>query len=139
MLILEFQQYGNQQLSPTASPRHVTVILNPNANKKHGKADYEKYCLPLLNLAGLKVSLVITELEGQASDLMEIMQNTDCVLVAGGDGTVHETITGLMRRKDAHVAVNQYPIGIAPIGKYNYIAHKLNQGVYDSSKDPKAK
>lgn len=68
-------------MAPFHPARHVTVILNPVANKKKSKDDYEKYCAPLFHLAGLKVSLVTTEAEGQAKDLMEIMDNTDCVVV----------------------------------------------------------
>ena len=51
---------------------------------------FDKYCGPLLNLAGLKVGIIKTEKEGQAKDIMEIMENTDAVIVAGGDGTVAE-------------------------------------------------
>ena len=55
---------------------------------------FDKYCGPLLNLAGLKVGIIKTEKEGQAKDIMEIMDNTDAVLVAGGDGTAAEVSTG---------------------------------------------
>ena len=119
-------KYGEYKIPPMMTSRHVTVILNPAANKKKSKADYEKYCAPLLHLAGLKVSIIQTEAEGQAKDLMEIMSNTDCVLIAGGDGTVHEAITGLLRRQDAANALKTYPIGIAPVGKRNSIAFRLN-------------
>ena len=36
-----------------------------------------------------------TEGREEAKDLMKIMENTDAVLVAGGDGTLMETLTGL--------------------------------------------
>ena len=35
--------------------------------------------------------------KGQASEIMEIMDDTDAVLVAGGDGTLMEAVTGLLR------------------------------------------
>lgn len=126
-------------MSPLQAARHVTVILNPVANDRNSKADYEKYCAPLFHLAGFKVSLVVTEAEGQAKELMEIMDNTDCVVVAGGDGTVHEVITGLLRRKDSQNATKQFPVGIVPVGKNNFVAHQLNSKIYDSQKDLKAK
>lgn len=120
------------------APRHVTVLLNPVSNKGQGKKDYEHYAQPLLHLAGLKVSVVVTEAEGQAKDLMEIMGNTDCVLIAGGDGTVHEAITGLLRRADWYEASRRMPIGIVPIGRNNRIAYKLNRKHFDKQKDTKA-
>lgn len=41
-----------------------------------------------------------TDYEGQAKKLMELMEQTDMLIVAGGDGTVQEVITGLLRRPD---------------------------------------
>lgn len=115
------------------------MILNPVANGRKGRAQYEKYCAPLFHLAGLKVSLVVTEAEGQAKELMEIMANTDCVVVAGGDGTVHEVITGLLRRPDSSQASQRFPIGIVPIGRNNFLANKLNSHSWDANVDTKAK
>ncbi|XP_075679546.1 acylglycerol kinase-like protein Mulk [Dermatophagoides pteronyssinus] len=135
----EALKYGEVRIGPMEKARHVTVLLNPVANKRKGKADYEKYCAPLFHLAGIKVSLVITEAEGQVKDLMEIMDNTDCVVVAGGDGTVHEAITGLLRRKDSSDALRRFPIGILPIGKNNSISYKLNSQIFDPKTDEKAK
>lgn len=44
--------------------------------------------------------LLQTDYEGQAKKLMELMEQTDMLIVAGGDGTVQEVITGLLRRPD---------------------------------------
>lgn len=41
-----------------------------------------------------------TDYEGQAKKLMEFMEKTDMLIVAGGDGTLQEVITGLLRRPD---------------------------------------
>lgn len=57
-----------------------------------GKNLYEQYCAPLFHLAGIKVATVKTEHEGQAQDLMGVMENTSAVVVAGGDGTLAEVI-----------------------------------------------
>lgn len=47
-----------------------------------------------------------TDYEGQAKKLMELMEQTDMLIVAGGDGTLQEVITGLLRRPD-QVGVTQ--------------------------------
>ena len=57
---------------------------------RKARGQFDKYCAPLLHLAGLKVALVKTEHEGQAKDYMKVMENTSAVLVAGGDGTLSE-------------------------------------------------
>lgn len=47
-----------------------------------------------------------TDYEGQAKKLMELMEQTDMLIVAGGDGTLQEVVTGLLRRPD-QVGVTQ--------------------------------
>lgn len=47
----------------------------------------------------LNISLQ-TDYEGQAKKLMELMEQTDMLIVAGGDGTMQEVVTGLLRRPD---------------------------------------
>ena len=41
-----------------------------------------------------------TDFEGQAKKLMEFIEQTDMLIVAGGDGTLQEVVTGLLRRPD---------------------------------------
>ena len=84
-------KYGDV-VQPVAKPfRHVTVILNPASNKRKAKNLFEKYCAPLLHLAGLAVNIVTTEYAGQAKDIFEKLNSeTDVIVVAGGDGTLSE-------------------------------------------------
>ena len=53
------------------------------------------------------------------------MDDTDAVLVAGGDGTLMETVTGLLRRKDINVVSRSLPLGILPVGGNNHMAKRL--------------
>lgn len=130
---LEASKIGEQFLKPTVQPHHVTVILNPAAKKKKSKKDYENYVEPILHCAGLKVSLIQTETEGQERDLMNIMHNTDSVIIAGGSGSLHDAITGMLRRTDGV----QYPIGVIPLGTKNVssrlIHGEINDGKYSKS------
>ena len=75
---------------------NVAIFLAPLGK---GRARFEKYCAPLLHLAGIKVSVMRTEGEGQAKDILEIVKDCDAVLIAGGDGTLMEAVTGFMRRQ----------------------------------------
>lgn len=103
--------YGNEPIAPNENPRNVTIILNPNANKRKAAKEFEKYCAPILHLAGICVDVVQTESEGHAKKLMEELKSTDAIVVAGGDGTLSEVVTGLLRQHDVH-NVN------LPIGDY---------------------
>lgn len=103
--------YGDLPLSVDKKPKKVTVILNPAANKRYlknhfnqpleikffmyllrnAKSDFEKYCAPLLHLAGYSVTVLSTEREGGARSLVEnLIGETDALIVAGGDGTLSE-------------------------------------------------
>lgn len=122
----EALKYGQMTHEMANAPMYnVTVILNPAANKGEGKSRFEDYCAPLLHLAGMKVSVIRTEGEGQAKDVMEIMKDADAVLVAGGDGTLMEAITGAMRREDSETFRKLLPIGVLPVGKNNRLAKSL--------------
>lgn len=90
----EASKYGDYTLPIDQNPTMVTVILNPVANKRKAKQDYEKYCEPLLHLAGLQVSVIQTASEGNAKEIVETLRGTEAIVVAGGDGTLSETITG---------------------------------------------
>ena len=67
----------------------------PHLNATRSK--FENYCEPLLHLAGLTVSTVRTEGPSSAKDILAAMEKSDAVLVAGGDGTLMETVTGFLR------------------------------------------
>ena len=103
-----------------------------------------------------KVSLIRTERVAEAGDIMEIMKDADAVLVAGGDGTIMEAVTGskriesvltartetitkfkfagLMRRPDASKLGTTLPIGVLPVGKSNHLAHNLFPSISSSGK-----
>lgn len=127
-------------------PRHVTVILNPTANKRKSKKLYNKWVEPILHLAGMKVSLIETEQPDQARDLMKIMTDCDGVAIVGGDGTIREALDGFVDRQDVSndeqpqgnqmEPLNYFPIGIIPAGKSNTFAKELNSSlVYRNQKE----
>ena len=46
-------------------------------------------------------------------------------MVAGGDGTVAEVVTGLLRREDEATVSSQWTLGIIPVGFTNSLAKVL--------------
>lgn len=118
----EAAQYGDMSISMDRNPTVVTVILNPVANKRSSKKEYEKYCEPLLHLAGLQVDVVQTTAEGSAKEIVESLHGTEAIVVAGGDGTLSETVTGLLRRTDD---ANRFPLGVLPLGRNNTFGNTI--------------
>ncbi|KAF3420722.1 hypothetical protein E2986_00613 [Frieseomelitta varia] len=131
-------QYGDLPLSTNIKPRHVTVILNPAAKKGKAKKLFEKYCEPLLHLAGIAVTIIQTESQNDARKIiMNLNTPTDAIIVAGGDGTLSDVLTGLVRKYDLNLnSVKQCPIGILPLGQTNRIAKSLYHE-YDDLSDIK--
>lgn len=133
----EASRYSEEALSPFKQPRHVTVILNPVAKGRKANDTYQKYISPILNCSGMKVSLVVTEREGEARELMEVMEKTDAVILSGGSGTIHEAVTGMLRRRDGKII----PLAFLPVGKLNSSAFNVHGISFDSlrwSKDGKS-
>lgn len=110
-----------------ADVRHVTVILNPIAGKRKAKKLYARWVEPLLHLSGTKVSLVETESANQASELMKMMSNCDAVAIVGGDGTVQESIDGLVSREDYLKACQKFPLAFIPVGQNNLLAKLIHR------------
>lgn len=103
---------------------------------RKAKKLFEKYCEPLLHLAGIAVQIIQTDPDTQTYNVLsKITSPIDGVIVAGGDGTLSEVITELMRKYQHNIAlVKQYPIGILPLGQTNSIASSLYHD-YESLKD----
>ncbi|KAJ7410536.1 Acylglycerol kinase, mitochondrial [Willisornis vidua] len=116
--------FGNELIPATMPLKKATVFLNPAACKGKARSLFEKNAAPILHLSGLDVTVVKTDYEGQAKKLLELMENTDLIIIAGGDGTVQEVITGLLRRAD-EAAFSKIPIGFIPLGKTCTLSHTL--------------
>ncbi|GLH00918.1 Acylglycerol kinase, mitochondrial [Gryllus bimaculatus] len=130
----EALEYGNISSSGGSKIRNVTVFVNPAANKRKAKKNFDAYCAPLLHLAGLSVTVVLTKSQGEARTLAEHLdESVDAVIVAGGDGTLAETVTGLLRRETGRSPLSKrIPVGILPLGQINASANFLFS---DSGKD----
>uniref|UniRef100_A0A803VLK5 Acylglycerol kinase, mitochondrial n=1 Tax=Ficedula albicollis TaxID=59894 RepID=A0A803VLK5_FICAL len=120
----EAQAFGNQLIRATVPLKKATVFLNPAACKGKAVNLFEKNAAPILHLSGMDVTVVRTDYEGQAKRLMELMESTDVIIIAGGDGTVQEVLQepGLLR---IMAAFSKIPIGFIPLGKTCNLSHTL--------------
>ncbi|XP_076297367.1 acylglycerol kinase-like protein Mulk [Lasioglossum baleicum] len=125
--------YGDAPCPTNMKNRHVTVILNPNAKNGKAKKLFTKYCEPLLHLAGIAVTVIQTKSENEARKIiMDLDTPTDAIVVAGGDGTLSDVLTGLVRKCNSNInSVKQCPIGILPLGQVNRVAKSM-YGEYDN-------
>ena len=99
-------------------PRFVFVVVNPAAGRGGGGRVRE--CVEVaLRKAGCGFQLALTEGPGHASDLARdaATAGADRILVAGGDGTLHEVVQVC--------GPHTPPIGIVPVGTGNDVARSL--------------
>ncbi|CAL8262238.1 unnamed protein product [Merluccius merluccius] len=122
---LEAREFGRQKISPQEQLRKATVILNPAACNGKANKLFDKNAAPILHLAGVEITIVKTDYEGQAKKLMEFMEQTDMLIVAGGGGTLQEVVTGLLRRPDQD-NICKTPIGFIPLGSSNSLSPSLH-------------
>lgn len=96
------------------------LLYNPHG----GKGKFEKYktqILQSLSTCFSKVDVVATQYAGHATQVATAACGVyDCLVVAGGDGTLHEVVNGIAQQP-------QQPIlGILPCGTVNDVARSLS-------------
>ncbi|KAH8408166.1 hypothetical protein KR222_005690 [Zaprionus bogoriensis] len=102
--------HSNQNFS--GSPQNVLVVMNPIANNKKAENLFKKYCEPILHLAGYSVEVLRTNYIGHAKSYVEEVKTLpDVIVIAGGDGTKSEVITGLLRRQGKLCPISCIPLG----------------------------
>ncbi|MBN3297568.1 AGK protein, partial [Amia calva] len=121
----EAREFGRQVIPAHMLVNKSTVILNPAACNRKAANLFEKNAAPILHLGGYEVTLVKTDYEGQAKKLLDLMEPTDLLIVAGGDGTLQEVVTGLLRRPD-QASISKTPIGFIPLGSQNSLSQTLH-------------
>jgi diacylglycerol kinase (ATP) len=99
----------------------IKVILNPVAGKGYG-ARVEPELRRLLDATGVEYDLVRTQGRWHAPELaaQAAADGHELVVAAGGDGTMHEVVNGLMAAAGEGVGGT---LGVLPIGSGSDFAH----------------
>jgi len=94
------------------SEGRMLLIVNPAA--RHGETEA---LVPVIEklLQSVPHTTVLTEATGHAAEIAAAAEGYDVVVAAGGDGTVHEVLNGLM----AHPAETRPALGLLPTGSGN--------------------
>ena len=105
--------------------RSIKIILNPTAGRGYG-AKAEPDLRRLLAQEGVDFELVRTERPWHAAELAEqaASDGVDLVVAAGGDGTTHEVVNGLMAAAENGRA-GESILGVIPIGSGSDFAHTV--------------
>lgn len=113
----EALKYGHQKLSPEERPRRVVVLANVLANNGRVFEKFKINALPLLNLAGIEVSVIKVESAEQMENIASEIDSSeaDALYIVGGDGTLSRVVTGLIKNSDKA----SLPFGVFPGGDNN--------------------
>ena len=100
--------------------KKMLFVMNPFAGLRRANRHLTDILLTF-NQAGYEVITHMTLGQGDAAEVVERHgKDMDLVVCCGGDGTLNETITGLLR------AGADTPIGYIPAGSTNDFAASLN-------------
>ena len=90
------------------------VIVNPVAGEGHGSRVAPRI-ERLLSEQGLDFDLVMSNWAGETVELARqaVLDGYDTVVAAGGDGTYHEAINGMMAASNGDVVGT---LGVLPVG-----------------------
>ncbi|CAG0913082.1 unnamed protein product [Notodromas monacha] len=129
-------EIGNELLAVASEPRSVAVLLNPFAGVGKCQTKFDSWAAPVLYLAGLKVDVVRSDTAGQTRALARVLEASDfggldAVVIAGGDGSLSEAVTGFLTRPDETPPA---PIVFLPLGATNEFAKREKIGVEDIAK-----
>lgn len=101
------------------------VILNPHSNRWNAQARWSQV-EAALKAAGVDFELVISDKKGGVTGLAEAAARAGFspIIAAGGDGTIGETVNGMLLAAGAPGQLS-IPLGIIPLGSANDFAFNI--------------
>lgn len=108
--------------------KNIIVILNPFGGNGRGKRAWQ-VCEPIFAQHNIQTTLFETKFAKHATQIAREapLDAYQAIVIIGGDGTIHEAITGLLSRPDRKII----PVGFIPGGTGNSIMVSME------SEDPK--
>lgn len=102
--------------------RRMLLIVNPCSGKRRGMTILEQV-KPVFAAAHMELDVRVTKQSGHARQIASEsnLAGYDGLCVIGGDGTIHEAVSGLIER-DQSASI---PLGIIPGGTGNDVAKQL--------------
>ena len=111
--------------------RKLLFLVNPNAGQRRVNKSLTDI-IGIFNEGGYEVTVFLTNGPGSGTQIVqERAADYDLVVCAGGDGTLNETVTGVLRTGAV------CPVGYIPCGSTNDFAStlKLSMDVVQAAKD----
>ncbi|XP_056020070.1 uncharacterized protein LOC125672299 isoform X2 [Ostrea edulis] len=114
----------------TKRPKRVLVMINPIGGNGTARKDFGDIVEPVFRLSGISMDTIFSERSGHMIEVAQTYDFTgiDGIVLLGGDGTYHEVVDVLMKRKQEEQGVDindpqatlsplNIPIAMIPTGK----------------------
>ncbi|KAM9314635.1 sphingosine kinase 1-like [Pholidichthys leucotaenia] len=114
-------------LSDLSCPCRMMLLVNPQSGKGQALTLYNNHIQRMLNEAGVIHTLVITERQNHAREMVREadLSQWDALIIMSGDGLLFEVVNGLLERPDWEEAIRT-PLGILPGGSGNALAASIH-------------
>ncbi|KAI8102529.1 hypothetical protein M9435_006127 [Picochlorum sp. BPE23] len=121
------------QATQAYSKKKILIIMNPKSGTGNAEALIEKYALPVLQAAQARIDKIVTKAPRHATEIAKdvTVGKYDVIMSAGGDGTFHEIVQGLLDRVDWEDCVSKVHLVQIPCGSGNALA--ASTGIWDVS------
>jgi len=108
-------------------PRRVRLLYNP-ASGTHRGTKMAMEAQDILHEHGVSVEAVSLQKRGHAEEICRNsdFSDIDILIALGGDGTFHECVNGLMKRRDRETLLPRLPIALIAGGTGNSFALELH-------------
>lgn len=113
--------------SKLSRPCRMMLLVNPQSGKGQALTLYNSHIQRILHDAGIIHTLIITERQNHARELVREadLSQWDALVIMSGDGLLYEVINGLLERSDWEEAIRT-PLGILPGGSGNALAASIH-------------
>jgi len=115
------------------SRKKILVVINPKSGTGNAEALIGRYVMPVLMAAHARIDKVVTKAPRHATEIAKdiTVGKYDVIMSAGGDGTFHEIVQGLLNRPDWEDCVSNVHLVQIPCGSGNALA--ASTGIWDVS------
>lgn len=123
----------------TNRPKRLLLFINPYGGKRRAMKIYEKHSKPLFTIAGVDVTVNVSQRKDQIRDFVAYhnLDMFDSVACVGGDGTLSELFNGLVLRECRLKQIDKddmsqtlpkpsMPVGVIPGGSTDTIVYCLH-------------
>jgi Diacylglycerol kinase catalytic domain len=120
---------SNSKHRMTCTPRKCIVILNPKSGRKKASQVWNSLVQRMLEYeAGFEITFFETLRPDHATEYLRDFVDLDAydtLLCLGGDGIIHEVISGLYLREDVKQVLSTLRLGVIGCGTGNGLAKSL--------------